>query len=148
MRMRRNFALSAGCAVLVAVVVAGVTVAVFPRDSKRVQLAPIPVPARPARLPPVSVRIHVGQIDTTVRATLARGGAATPAPAPGDVGQTGFRRTTVPSRPPSATHLVAKPAPLKRQVSIGADSGPNGDNGLAGTGSSSSSIGAQSSTGR
>jgi hypothetical protein len=91
----------------------------------------------------------------TASAALRRGGEATIAAATpsADVGQVGFHRPSSSNQTSGATATVkspttAKPKTVKRQNSIGADSGPNGDNGLAGgsSGSSSTTVGAQSGT--
>jgi hypothetical protein len=147
--MRRSFALWVGGAAVVAVVVATVTVAAFPRDSSDVQLPAIPVPARSAPLPPVAVSIDVRRIGQDLTAAVARGGAAIPTPALADAGGVGFRGATARSQVPSTTHRVATPAPgaravIKRPASIGAVSGPNGDNGLAGGSSPTPAVGASS----
>src|SRR5882724_2489635 len=84
LRMRRSFALWAGGAALVAVVVAVVTVAAFPRESSHVQLPAIRVPAPPTRGPVVAVRVDVGRTGQTVSLAVARGGAAIPTPAKAD----------------------------------------------------------------
>ena len=73
----------------------------------------------------------------TVRAALKavrRGGEATVAPATprGDVGQVGLKRTSSSSQTRSRTAVKAKPKTVKRAALIGANSGPNGDSGLAG----------------
>ena len=142
LRMRRSFALWAGGAALVAVVVAAVTVAAFPRESSHVQLPAIRVPAPPTRGPVV----RIGQ---TMTAAVARGGAAIPTPANAGAGVVGFEGATPRSQARSTTHRVATPAPVaktvvKRQASIGAVSGPNGDTGLAGTPSPTPAVGASS----
>jgi len=108
------------------------------------------------RVLPVSVDRGVsGTTATSVSAALKvvrRGGEATLAAATpsGDVGQVGFKRTTSPSQTRAATTVKPTVKPkktVKRASSIGANSGPNGDNGLAGGGSgSSTSVGAQSGT--
>jgi hypothetical protein len=145
--MRRSFALWAGGAAVVAVVVAAVTVAAFPRESSHVQLPAIRVPAPPTRGPVVAVSVDVGRTGQTVSLAVARGGAAIPTPAKADAGVVGFRGATARSQARSTTHRVATPAPVaktavKRQVSIGAVSGPNGDTGLAGTPSPTPAVGA------
>jgi hypothetical protein len=149
--MRRSFALWAGGAALVAVAVAAVTVAVFPRESSNVQLPAIRVPARPTPRPPVAVSVDVGPIGQALTAAVARGGAAIPTPgnAGAGAGVVGFRGATARSQIRSTTRRVATPAPaaktvVKRQVSIGAVSGPNGDTGLAGGPSPTASVGASS----
>ena len=87
----------------------------------------------------VQVRVDLGASGTTATDTAAltvvRGGEATAADATpsGDVGHVGFKRTSSSSQTRSGTTTVkAKPKTVKRASSIGANSGPNGDNGLAG----------------
>jgi hypothetical protein len=109
------------------------------------------------RVLPVSVDRGVsGTTATSVSAALKvvrRGGEATLAAATpsGDVGQVGYKRTSPSSQTRAATTVKPTVKPkktVKRASSIGANSGPNGDNGLAGggSGSSSTSVGAQSGT--
>ena len=109
------------------------------------------------RVLPVSVDRGVsGTTATSVSAALKvvrRGGEATVAATTpsGDVGQVGYKRNSPSSQTRAATTTVkptVKPKKtVKRASSIGANSGPNGDNGLAGGGSgSSTSVGAQSGT--
>ena len=109
------------------------------------------------RVLPVSVdQGESGTTATSVSAALKvvrRGGEATVAAATpsGDVGQVGYKRNSPSSQTRAATTTVkptVKPKKtVKRASSIGANSGPNGDNGLAGGGSgSSTSVGAQSGT--
>ena len=98
----------------------------------------------------------VGSAETSAPASLSQGGRQAPAaPTSGEAGQVGFKRTpsapTTAPVPPSVTQTPSvtptpKPKP-KRPASIGAASGPNGDNGLAGGGSgNSTNTGAQSGT--
>jgi hypothetical protein len=104
---------------------------------------------------PVALKINEGTVGVNIKPAVSvsqRGGQAAAATTNPDVGEVGFHKT------PSSTHTVTavvpkstpKPKPkkaTKRATSIGADSGPNGDNGLAGVGSgSSTSVGAQSGT--
>ena len=109
------------------------------------------------RVLPVSVdQGESGTTATSVSAALKvvrRGGEATVAATTpsGDVGQVGYKRNSPSSQTRAATTTVkptVKPKKTaKRASSIGANSGPNGDNGLAGGGSgSSTSVGAQSGT--
>jgi hypothetical protein len=110
------------------------------------------------RVLPVSVDRGVsGTTATSVSAALKvvrRGGEATVAATTpsGDVGQVGYKRNSPSSQTRAGTTTVkptVKPKKtVKRASSIGANSGPNGDNGLAGggSGSSSTSVGAQSGT--
>ena len=109
------------------------------------------------RVLPVSVyQGERGTTATSVSAALKvvrRGGEATVAATTpsGDVGQVGYKRNSPSSQTRAATTTVkptVKPKKtVKRASSIGANSGPNGDNGLAGGGSgSSTSVGAQSGT--
>jgi hypothetical protein len=133
--MTRSFALWAGGAALVAVVVAAVTIAAFPRESSSVQLPAIQVPARTVPGRPVALRIDEGQIGTGVimRAIPTRGGAAAPAHVRAGSGSAGDRSVPATSPARSVTHPAAPTAKrvVKRQTSIGATSGPNGDDGLA-----------------
>jgi hypothetical protein len=90
--------------------------------------------AGPTHVLPVSVDQGTSGTTATDTAALKRGGEATPAATPsGDIGQVGFKRTTSPSQTRSGTTTVkAKPKKtVKRATSIGGNSGPNGDNGLA-----------------
>ena len=109
------------------------------------------------RVLPVSVdQGESGTTATSVSAALKvvrRGGEATVAATTpsGDVGQVGYKRNSPSSQTRAGTTTVkptVKPKKtVKRASSIGANSGPNGDNGLAGGGSgSSTSVGAQSGT--
>jgi hypothetical protein len=120
--MTRSFALWAGSAVVLAVIVAAATVAAFPRGPAAVELPAISVPARPAARParpPVQLVVNLGrvQVGPTAVAAASRGGAATivPGALKAHVGQVGFGKTT-------------------RATSIGGQSGPNGMAGLAGGG--------------
>jgi hypothetical protein len=111
---------------------------------------------------PVSLKIDQGPTGSVQTAALssARGGqanaAATKAAVNGDQGAVGYHITSpappvtstvtstrssnsTPTKPPKA---AVKP----RQNSIGGSSGPNGDNGLAGGSSGSTSVGGQSGT--
>ena len=88
----------------------------------------------------VRVSVDLGASGTTATDTAAlrvvRGGEATVAGATpsGDVGHVGFKRTSSSSQARSGTTTVkAKPKTVKRVISIGGNSGPNGDSGLAGT---------------
>jgi hypothetical protein len=114
---------------------------------------------------PVPVSVDLGPTGSTKTSAGAafnsKGGRQAPAaPTSGESGPVGYKRTastsnttapaTLPSTPsvtPTAPSTPAK-KPVKRQHSlIGADSGPNGSDGLAGGGShSSTSTGAQSGT--
>ena len=121
---------------------------------------PVTTPvAGPTRVLPVSV--DQGERGTTATDSVSaalkvvrRGGEVTVAAATpsGDVGQVGYKRNSPSSQTRAATTTVkptVKPKKtVKRASSIGANSGPNGDNGLAGggSGSSSTSVGAQSGT--
>ena len=108
------------------------------------------------RVLPVSVdQGESGTTATSVSAALKvvrRGGEATVAATTpsGDVGQVGYKRNSPSSQTRAATTVKPTVKPkktVKRASSIGANSGPNGDNGLAGGGSgSSTSVGAQSGT--
>jgi hypothetical protein len=107
------------------------------------------------RVVPVSVNYGTkGTTNTNAAAAslaLTRGGAATTAPTTNsDAGTVGFHKTSSPPSTASATvesKPKVKPKTVKRQNSIGAQSGPNGDNGLASGGSGSgSNVGAQSGT--
>jgi hypothetical protein len=110
------------------------------------------------RLLPVSVDYGTsGKTNTSsIEASLSKGGRQAPvAPTSGEAGPVGFHRTSSSSstvRAATATiKSTAKAKPkktVKRQNSIGALSGPNGDNGLTGgnSGASGTSVGAQSGT--
>jgi hypothetical protein len=66
---------------------------------------------------------------------VGRGGEATSSVTSGDAGEVGYKRTPSTSATTSTTATPQKAKPKKtapRKTSIGADSGPNGDNGLAG----------------
>jgi hypothetical protein len=111
---------------------------------------------------PVSLKIDQGTTGSLEHAALpkGRGGRANAAPTTagvnGDQGAVGFRIThptphatsTVPTTPSTNTTATKPPtaAVKPRQNSIGGSSGPNGDNGLAGGSSGSTSVGAQSGT--
>jgi hypothetical protein len=127
--MTRSLALWAGCAALLAVVVAAVTVAVFPRESRTVQLLAIPVARPPAAGPPVAVNINAGSIGTTAGSAPTRRGAAAVTPTSGDPGVVGFKQTK---------------KVVKRQTLIGASSGPNGDSGFAAGAGAASGVVSQS----
>ncbi|MDP9226995.1 MAG: hypothetical protein M3P18_24755 [Actinomycetota bacterium] len=104
------------------------------------------------------VSVDQGASGTTATAALkvVRGGEATIAAVTpsGDAGQVGFHRTSSSSQTRGATTTVksttkATPKTVTRANSfIGAESGPNGDNGLTGggSGSSSTNVGTQSGT--
>jgi hypothetical protein len=111
---------------------------------------------------PVSVDLGAtGSTKTAVSAALnSKGGRQAPAATTsGDAGQVGYKRTAssssttapatlrpTPSVTPTAPSAPPK-KPVKRQDSIGADSGPNSTDGLAGGSShTSTSTGAQSGT--
>ena len=108
------------------------------------------------RVLPVSVDYGAtGKTATSIEASLSKGGRQAPAtPTSGDTGLAGYRRASSSSTARTATLTVkstakAKPKKtVKRQNSIGALSGPNGDNGLTGanSGASGTSVGAQSGT--
>jgi hypothetical protein len=109
------------------------------------------------RVLPVSVDYGTsGNTNTSsIEASLSKGGRQAPvAPTSGDAGTVGFHRTSSSSTVRAATATIkstakAKPKKtVKRQNSIGALSGPNGDNGLTGgnSGASGTSVGAQSGT--
>lgn len=141
--MTRGFVLWAGLAALAAVVVAGVTIAVFPHEKRTAVPGPILLP-RVAPSPPVVVSFPAALVARTTRAALTRGGAATPTNS--DVGRIA---ATVSSRPPAVqaravpTTLVKKTT--KRPTSIGGSSESNGDVGLA-SGGSVGAAGQQSAT--
>jgi hypothetical protein len=116
----------------------------------------------PSTSQPVALNVDEGPVgkNTVTPAVAKRGGQASSLSTSGDSGPVGYKRTastgistapaTLPSTPsvtPTAPTTPAK-KPVKRQHSmIGADSGPNGSDGLAGGGShSSTSTGAQSGT--
>ena len=127
--MTRGFALWAGLAALAAVVVAGVTIAVFPHEKRTAVPGPILLP-RVAPSPPVVVSFPAAVIGTTTHAALTRGGAARQTSS--DVGQISAK---ISRRPPTLQARAVPPTPVKkttkRPTSIGGSSGSNSDVGLA-----------------
>jgi hypothetical protein len=110
---------------------------------------------------PVALNVNEGTVGrNTVKpaVSLTRGGQAGATSTSGDQGLVGFKRipSTSTSTAPAAINPAPSPPPapsappkkaVKRKSSIGADSGPNGDTGLAGGASGgSTSTGAQSGT--
>ena len=87
----------------------------------------------------MALNINEGTVGVNSQAAVARGGAAdaaTTPPVSGDAGQAGYR---IPPSSSTTTHSTTATSPkakpkktVPRKTSIGADSGPNGDNGLAG----------------
>jgi hypothetical protein len=108
----------------------------------------------------VAVHINEGTVGGTrsiqVKPAVSRGGPAADATAPvsGESGAVGYRiphasHSSTNSTTTSSTAPKAKPKKTTKRANspIGASSGPNGDNGLAGVGSgSSTNVGAQSGT--
>ena len=138
--MTRGLALWAGLAAFAALVVAGVTIAVFPHEQRTALPGPILVP-RIAPAPPVAVSIPAVVVGRTASAALTRGGAAIPTSR--DVGQISAKVSSVPpavrsySTAPrvSATPTPVRKATTQRPTSIGGSTAPNGDVGLASGGS-------------
>jgi hypothetical protein len=144
--MTRGLALWAGLAALAAIVVAGVTIAVFPHEKRTALPGPILVP-QVAPAPPVAISFPAVVVGRTASASLSRGGAATPMSR--DAGEASTKISRVPptmrsySTAPSmgATPRVgAAPTPVKkattkRPTSIGGTTASNGDVGLASGGS-------------
>jgi hypothetical protein len=139
--MTRGLALWAGLAAL-AVVVAGVTIAVFPHEQRAAVPGAILVP-RVASAPPAVVSFPAVVVGTTRNAALTRGGPARQTAASRDVGPIAVKV----SRRPATLHgystaprVNATPAPVrqtttKRPTSLGGSSAPDGDVGLASGGS-------------
>jgi hypothetical protein len=140
--MTRGFALWAGLAAFAALVVAGVTIAVFPHEKRTAVPGPIVVP-RVAPAPPVVVSFPAAVVGTTSRAALTRGGAARKTATNSDVGQIAIKVSRTPptrqaySTAPrvSATPTPVKKVTTKRPTSIGGSTESNGDVGLASGGS-------------
>src|SRR6185312_14068662 len=129
--MTRGFALWAGLAALAAVVVAGVTIAVFPHEQRTALPGPVLVP-RVAPAPPVAVTFPPLVVGRTTHASLMRGGAATPTTT--DVGRIAVKASTRPPTVPSPAAIRVSPEQKKtpkRPTSIGGSTGSNGDVGLA-----------------
>ena len=134
--MTRGFALWAGLAALAAIIVAGVTIAVFPHERRTAVPGPIVVP-RVAPGPPVVVSFPAVVVGTTRSAALTRGGAATPTSR--DVGPIAVKVSRTPPARQSystAPRVGATPTPVKkvttkRPTSIGGSTASNGDVGLA-----------------
>jgi hypothetical protein len=98
--MTRGFALWAGLAALAAVVVAGVTISVFPQEP-RTELPPvITVPVQPALFGPVPVSFLSGVIGKTTHAALIRGGAATRTSTSRDIGRVAVKISSMPPAEP------------------------------------------------
>jgi hypothetical protein len=103
---------------------------------------------------PVSLKVDFGNTGATKTASAAldtHGGqaSATDAPVSGESGQAGYRKFTPSSSSShsSATQTPTTQKPVKRKTLIGADTGPNGDTGLAADGSGGSpSVGGQRAT--
>lgn len=141
--MTRGFALWAGLAALAAVVVASVTIAVFPHEQRTAVPGPVLVP-QVAPAPPVAVSLPPVVVGRTASATLTRGGAATPTRP--EVGQIAAKIST--RRPPVPSPAAVRVSPVqktttKRPTWIGGSSRSNGDVGLAS--GSSPGLAAQSS---
>jgi hypothetical protein len=139
--MTRGFALWAGLAAAVAVVVAGITIAMFPPEPKVAQPQVIVVPSEAARPPAVPLSVRSGVAGTTTSAPsgrgTSRGGAATPTPGGAD---TGVVAIAIPAKPAPIQHSTAPQAQpvgksfVPRPTSIGATSASNSDAGLASAG--------------
>jgi hypothetical protein len=137
--MIRGFVLWAGSAAVLAVVVAAVVVAAFPREpTAAIELPAIAVTPHPAAKAPVALAINVGTTarEGVVTAATSRGGTSTraPAPAQADAGAVGYKSTPPATRTRASVQVTPipflKPA-ANRQTSLGAQSG-NADAGLAG----------------
>lgn len=95
----------------------------------------------------VPVNLDLGQVGKIARLSLTRGGQAAATTSNEDSGLVGFKKTpathsNTASATVRTTHAPAvKKKVVKRATSIGADSGPNTDQGLAGGGASSSQSG-------
>jgi uncharacterized membrane protein YgcG len=149
--MTRGFALWAGLATLAAIIVAGVTIAVFPHEKRTAVPGPILVP-RVAPAPPVVISFPAAAVGRTATATATatptRGGAARQTATSRDVGVISIRASR---RPPTMQARAVPARPVKktttRPTSIGGSSGSNGDVGLASGSSAGMGGGGEQSSG-